>query len=412
MKGRPISISPNATARDIGISFRLLFSPWRWRRGNASAIFGSALQKLVGAQEVWLFNSGRSALLTLLRALDIGLGDEVVVQAFTCVAVPDPILWVGAKPVFADVRKGTFNMGPKELEKCISKRTKAVILQHTFGQPAPLKEIMALAAKHKFIVIEDCAHAIGGTYEGKPLGSFGDAAFFSFGRDKMISSVYGGALVSNKKSVSEAISREYSRVRSPSRAWIFQQLLHPIVMALLLPWYRFRITSVFLWVLQRIGIMSKAIQPCEYTGQRPYFFPQRYANALAVMGLSQLQRLGKFNAHRREIARIYYEKLKRTDFTPPDPGEIAWLRYPIFTQSSRQFLHRARQNGFYLGDWYLSPVAPLKTNLAKVGYRTGSCPEAEKLSLRIVNLPTHIHYSKRQALALVDWLLSYDKLQG
>ena len=120
----------------------------------------------------------------------IGEGDEVLVQAFTCVAVPNSVLWAQATPVYADI-DATLNIDPIDVEKKITNRTKAIIVQHTFGIPADMDALVALAKKHNILLIEDCAHSLGATYKGKKVGTFGDAAFFSFGRDKVVSSVFG-----------------------------------------------------------------------------------------------------------------------------------------------------------------------------------------------------------------------------
>src|SRR5581483_4013141 len=112
-------------------------------------------------------------------------------QAFTCVAVPNSVLWTGAKAIYADIDE-TGNLDPKDLEKKITKKTKAVIIQHTFGIAANMDAIQKVLKGKKIILIEDCAHALGASYKGKKLGTFGEFAFFSFGRDKVISSVFGG----------------------------------------------------------------------------------------------------------------------------------------------------------------------------------------------------------------------------
>jgi dTDP-4-amino-4,6-dideoxygalactose transaminase len=129
-------------------------------------------------------------MLALLESFGIGIGDEVLVQAFTCVAVPNSILWAGATPVYVDIDK-TYNMDPGKLEDLLKKRyalcsmrpanrLKAIIPVHLYGQPADMDPILSVAKKYGLRVVEDAAQAHGALYKGKPVGSVGDMACFSF----------------------------------------------------------------------------------------------------------------------------------------------------------------------------------------------------------------------------------------
>src|ERR1019366_6722378 len=126
------------------------------------------------------FYRGRTAMYALLRALDIGSGDEVIVQAYTCLAVPLPVLALRARPVYADVDPQTYSADPQHVSSLISSRTRAIVIQHTFGIPAHLDELMTIARRHGIAVLEDCCHVCGSFYAGRALGSFGVGAFNSY----------------------------------------------------------------------------------------------------------------------------------------------------------------------------------------------------------------------------------------
>ena len=158
------SLSPNTGRTDVLKALAVLLMPWTWKKGGALLWVRQWFVDYLGVGEVAFFNSGRSALLAILESFGIGAGDEVIVQAFTCVAVPNSVIWAGAKPVYVDIDE-SYNTDPIDAEKKITKKTKALIVQNSFGIPAQIEKLLLLAKKYKFLVIEDCAHALGATYK-------------------------------------------------------------------------------------------------------------------------------------------------------------------------------------------------------------------------------------------------------
>ena len=151
-------------------------------------------------------NSGTDALHLALRALDIGAGDEVITVAFTFVATTEAIGIVGAKPVFVDIDKDTFNIDANAIEKAITPKTKAIIPVHLYGQPCDMDIILDIAKRYNLYVIEDCCQAIGATYKGKKVGSFGDVGCFSFFPTKNLGGMGdGGMLTTNSTYIKDRI---------------------------------------------------------------------------------------------------------------------------------------------------------------------------------------------------------------
>ena len=140
-------------------------------------------------------NSGTDALLLALKACDIGPGDEVITTAFSFFATAEVIAFLGAKPVFVDINKEDFNINVDLVEAKITPRTKAIIPVHLYGQPAEMDRIMAIAAKHKLKVIEDCAQALGAEYNGKRVGSIGDIGCISFFPTKNLGAYGDGGMI-------------------------------------------------------------------------------------------------------------------------------------------------------------------------------------------------------------------------
>lgn len=168
--------------------------------GKHNTALQEEFSEFVGTKHAVTLNSGTDALHLALRALDIGAGDEVITVAFTFVATTEAIGIVGAAPVFVDIDEDTFNIDAKEIEKAITPKTKAIIPVHLYGQPCDMDIIMDVAKRHNLYVIEDCCQAVGATYKGKKVGSFGDIGCFSFFPTKNLGAMGdGGIAVTNSQ---------------------------------------------------------------------------------------------------------------------------------------------------------------------------------------------------------------------
>jgi len=411
-KFKPISISlsPNTERDDVWLALKMIFMPWFWKRGKAVLELEEEFKKYLGVKYAVSFNSGRTGLLATLTALELEPGSEVLLQAFTCNAAVNPILWSGLKPVYVDCDENDFNIDIEELKRKITPKSKVVIVQHTFGLPANMDGILALVKRYDLILIEDCAHALGAEYKGQKVGTFGKVAFFSFSRDKVISSVYGGIAVTNDDKLGVKLLEFQRSINYPSYFWIFQQLLHPILINwAILPIYNFLdLGKIFLILSQWFHILSKAVHWKEKRGEKPDYFPKRLPNALALLALNQFKKLERFNNHRREIADFYYQELKNISFHLPQKfpeRKNIFLRFTIKHLKTHEIIYRAwHKKNILIGDWYTSPIAPSGTNLEKLEYKIGSCPNAEKLSKITLNLPTHINISEKEAKKIVDFL--------
>lgn len=407
-----ISLSPNTEKDDISLCFKLLFSFRNWKEGKEIKELEEKFKKFLGVKEAISFNSGRSAFISILKSLNLKEGDEILLQAFTCNAAVNPILHFKLKPVFVDCDE-TFNLSPKDLERKITKKSKAVMVQHTFGQPAKIEEILKICKKYNLILIEDCAHSLGAEYKGKKVGTFGKVAFFSFSRDKIISSVYGGMAVTSDRKIAKKIREFQRKYDFPSNFWIFQQLLHPILTNyLILPLYRVpSLGKIILNIFQVSKILSKAVHKKEKKGEIPSYFPKKLPSALASLALNQFQKLEKFNNHREKIAKIYIENLKgKFEFQKGIKNtKRVFMRFPILVnENTDEILKKARKEKILLDDgWRKTPIVPPDTDQEKMRYSFGSCPKAEEIAKRIVNLPTHINISQKEAKRIIEFLKNF-----
>lgn len=423
LKPISISLSPNTEKDDVQLALKLIFRPWQWKKQQNQ--YKSAVEQLEEEFKKYLkvkwaisFNSGRSALMAILEALDIKEDDEILIQAFTCNSAVNPILNRKAKPIYVDIDE-TLNIKPEDLKKKITKKTKAIIVQHTFGWPAQIEEILKIAKQNNLFLIEDCAHSLGAKYNGKFCGTFGEVAFFSFGRDKIISSVFGGMAVTNEEKIAERIKNFREKLNFPSYFWIFQQLLHPILVNyLILPAYGLNqyLGRIILGLFHQLFVLSKGISEKEKRGEIPKQFPKKFPNALAILTLNQFKKMEKFNQHRREIAKFYKEALKK-EFEIPLSKEDknvlpTFMRYPVLiNKNTEEILKATRKRKIYLDDgWRKTPIVPPDTNQTKMRYNFGSCPRAEKIVQNILNLPTHINISKEDAQKIINFITTQSNI--
>lgn len=408
-----ISLSPNVEKDDVKLALNLVLRPWLWRRGKQVEILEEEFRKYLGVKYAVAFNSGRSSFYAILKSFGFERGSEILIQAFTCNAVPNPILWADLSPVYVDCNESDFNINAEDLRKKITAKSKAVVVQHTFGSPANLDEIRLICSENNLILIEDCAHSLGAEFKGQKVGSESRAAFFSFSRDKIISSVYGGMAVTNDEKIGKELGRLKKEFGTPSLCWTWQQIWHPVLLHyFILPIYSFLdLGKIFLVLSQALHVLSKAVSWKEKQGQKPDYFPKAMPNAIAAMALNQFSKLEKFNHHREKVAELYYKELAGTSFQLPpktDDAKNVFLRFTVKHKNAHDIIYKAwHKRNILLGDWYTTPIAPFDTKVETVKYKPGSCKSAEYLAKRTLNLPTHINIKKADVDRIVNFLKNF-----
>lgn len=403
-------LAPNVQRDDVVRALWLFFTLQIMCKKEALAQLADCIRGFFGTKHVFLFESGRSALASLLMAFQMRAGDEVLLQAYTCVAVPNAVLWAGATPVYVDCSQESLTMSPQDLEKKITSRSRVLIIQHTFGIPAALDELLQIATQHNLIVIEDCAHTIGGEYHGKKLGTFGDASIISFGRDKPLSSVFGGAAIINDTECAVHMRSFFASLTPPSWFWSYRQLLQPCITACAKATYFFGFGKILLYFSLLLRFIYPAVTRKERQGKKPSFVFHSMPCSLASLALHQWKKLERFNAHRMRLSALYRDALggmQGVQLVDTGKEHTVLLRVPLCVDNAARALSFARARGIYLGDWYMSPIAPSGVAFSAVGYTQGSCPIAEKYSTMTVNLPTSIGISEEDARRIIVCIKSY-----
>ncbi len=414
------AFAPNYTIWDVLIAKKYLLLPWKWEKlqeGKNPRELERRFGEYLNCQWTISFDSGRSGFYAILKCLGIKDHDEVILQAFTTVALPNAILWCGATPIFVDIKENSYNMDPEKIEEKITEKTIAIVIQHTFGNPADIDEITKIAKVHGLFIIEDCAHSLGSEYKGKLTGTFGDAAFFSLGRDKVISSVSGGIVATNDPELGERIKSFRDQMPFPGRSRTRKQLLHPIVTFIALKLYYFLgIGKMLMFLSANSALLTKAYDKVEKHNRKPEYFPAKMTNALAEIALHQFNMLSRFNEHRINIANIYNDELKNIDgITVPETlqgSKNIFLWYTILAEDKSSVISHAKKEHIILGDWFPKAIGPIETDLKRSGYDVGSCPVAENVSSKCINLPTNRNTDHDDAFKIIRFIREQSKIHN
>ncbi|MBI5438293.1 MAG: DegT/DnrJ/EryC1/StrS aminotransferase family protein [Nitrosomonadales bacterium] len=317
--------------------------------------FEKKLSEYFGGRTVRTFNSGTCTMEIALRIAGIGAGDEVITSPISWVATANVILEVGATPVFADIDPVTRNIDLDKVEAAITPKTRAIIPVYLAGKPVDMDRLYAIAAKHKLRVVEDAAQAIGSSWKGKPIGSFGgsfgDFVSFSFQANKNITTSEGGCLVLNNEE--EAKLAEKYRLQGVTRSGI------------------------------------DGIEVDVLGGK------YNMTDVAAAIGLGQFAQLDAITAQRRKLAKRYFEVLgkdfeKQTgaQLPPADFENTNWHLFQIVLPeriTRADFMAKMKEHNIGIG-YHYAPIHLFKLYRA-LGFREGLFPVAERVGRQIVSLP-------------------------
>jgi len=373
---------------------------WRTLLGlpvtDVSSQLQAELEATFGGQAVLVYK-GRDAIELALRGFGINTHSQTVLtQAFTCHAIEEAITRAGAHTHYVDLGKNQLNLTVETLSQAYkqAKNVKAVIVQNTLGHPAEMAKLAAWCKKHEVLLIEDLAQSYGATANGKLLGTFGDAVILSFGRDKVIDAVSGGAVIFRQKP-----TQSLPKLPSTPKSAVLSDLAYPFFTWLIRSTYDVLLGKVIHKVLTVTGIMNNPTQ------SRTNMMTALPAS-LALLALWQLKQVEMVRRIRQVTAALYLEKLTDTPIKLlTKTAELktgSLLRVAATIDKPQALLALLRAYNIHLTDrWYRTPVdcGQLK---CETHYQAGSCPNAEKMSDTIINLPTHAKISLTDAEKIIS----------
>jgi perosamine synthetase len=282
----PLS-GPDITQAEIDAVVAVMHSG-RLSLGPKLEEFEAALSSYAGVRHAAAVSSGTAGLHLIVKALGIGEGDEVIAPSFTFIAPANAIRYERAKPVFVEINPTTLNLDPRAVEAAITPRTRAILAVHTFGVPADVEKLAAIAARHHLILIEDACEALGAEWRGKKVGAFGAAGVFGFYPNKQITSGEGGMVVTNDEKLAARVRSLRNQGRTPAGKWFEHAEIG----------YNYRLSELH-----------------------------------AAIGTEQIKRIEAILARRAEIARGYSDRLAGSELVLPlsqfAEGKISWFVYVI-----------------------------------------------------------------------------------
>ena len=340
---------------------------------------------------------GRVALYAMLCSLGEEKGDEVAIQAFTCLAVPEAVMAAGANPAYLDIVANGFNMDASDLRDKITPRTRAIIVQHTYGIPANMDAIVKVANAAGLPLIEDCAHTHISMYHGRPVGSFGAASFYSYEWGKPVVVGIGGNARINHDELRKKVLADYEKYQYPGFISQLRIQLQYLAFGLLFrPSLYWPVRSLFHW-LGSLGLAESNYNPISEDDIADDFH-LRMPKPLQRRLSRKMQHIGAVSEHSRWVASEYQSRIKSNLVAHPripEDVEVVYARYPLLAKNKKTLLYAARKANIELAEWYATPIHPLSGDeLRIVGYEPDSCPNAEKRCNQIVTLPTHTNVRK------------------
>lgn len=307
--------------------------------------------------------NGLDALMLALKALGVGKGDEVIVPSNTYIATALAVTYVGAKPVFVEPDIKTFNIDPNRIEAAITDRTKAIMPVHLYGQACDMDPIMEIAQKYSLYIVEDCAQAHGATYKGKMIGSFGDAAGFSFYPGKNLGALGdAGAMVTNNKEIADKV-RALGNYGSD---------------------YKYH--HIYLGNNSRLDEMQAAFLS------------------------AKLPHLDKINAERRRIANRYLNDIKNTQIVLPYIPEYAipvWHIFGIRCKRRTELETFLNERGIGTNKHYPIPMH-LQECYKDLGFKNGDFPIAEEISSTELSIPMYYGMTDQEIQYVIDSINEFE----
>jgi len=358
-----------------------------------------------GEDHISFYWKGRVALYALLKAMDVGPGDEVIVQGYTCVVVSNAIMYLGATPIYADIDRETYNVNLSDLKARINEKTKVIICQNTYGLSSNLEEIMKIAKnaseqyQHPVYTLEDCTHGFGGSYHGKPNGHFCDASFFSTQWSKPYTTGIGGFAVVHNPDIREKLKLINNDLIEPSfKEKLELKIMYFVRQYIINDFTYWPMINLYRW-MSRKNLVVGSSSGEEVSGvEIPEGFFKKQSSVQFKKGLKSLKKLDAVNQTRKKNASQYTDYLKSKEKIHVNRSlfdDHIFIRYPLLVNDRERFRAEAEKAKIILGEWFESPIYPAYNSLSVWKLNPDELPTAMYVCEHMVNLPTEVKDPRR-----------------
>ena len=339
------------------------------------------------------------AFFSLMKELNIGEGDEVILQGATCSVMPNAVLRTGAKPVFADVDPDTFGSSAEHIEQKITLNTKMIVAQHSFGILCKIDEIVKIGKKHGIFILEDSAISLGSSLDTVSVGNWGDAALFSTDHSKPLNTLIGGFLYTKNKDLFNRIKKHWENIPQLSKDHqrrLFTRLLFER------KYYnpsKYAFSGLILFLRKKLKIDRKTTYLNADYSKKPslaidhYPYPAKLPAFLAQLGLYELERWDIEKERRKNLLNDFITISERMGVKQYLPAayfdsrlEIVPLRF-VFTHPESEKVRKRMSQWFNIDwFWFMEPIVACK-DPRELGYEYGSCKISEEIGKKIINWP-------------------------
>lgn len=337
----------------------------------------------------------REAIKLTLDMLKLPNGSKVGITGFTCYAVYKAVVDAGCLPEYIDIEKDTLNFSLSEVRK--HGKIKVLIIQNTLGNPCDIEGIKKYCLENKIILIEDLAHSIGSMYgNGIETGLCGDFTVLSFGQDKIIDAISGGALIIRNNKYKNKI--DTSIFKSVDIKKQIKDRFYPLLTFLIRTTYGIGLGKLLHFLFKKLNMLSQPIV------QEDAIVMHNLPNWYCGLVNFQFTELENNLVHRHKMVSAYLNNKSKID-------NSFSLRFPILVKNRKDLINDLKEAGIYISDiWYDAPIAPAKF-LKLTDYTTGQCKISEEVSDQIINLPTHINMSVSEARLLSNKINKWQNTQ-
>ena len=364
---------------DLNLITKIIKRGNKWAIGPEIEQFEDAIKSYVGCDYCLTLNSGTSALHASFLAYELGKGDEIVVPSFTFISTVNSVLFVDAKPTFAEIEEANLGLDPEQIQKKISGNTKAIIPMDCGGLPCKIFEIKEQIEDTELVLIEDAAEALGSSVKGTKVGSNADLSIFSFCGNKVLTTGEGGAITTNSKEIYEKIKL----IRSHGRIDKINYFNNPHESSFQGVGYNWRLSTI-----------------------------------TACLGITQLEKLDKIVKMRQEHANFLSERLSKYPQiqVPKASAEYTHI-YQMYTIRLPNKIIRDKLHSHLLADGIFSKVYFYPVHLTdfykkKFGTKPGILPVTEKIADRVLTLPIYPNMTIEEKNLLIESIdMFFEKLE-